>query len=74
MPDVIYDIDFAKVVKDSIAANPSIAGSSVTTKLDLIDDTDLVMVTKKFNSPVLKIVDVDRIDSDFVTSHITFKQ
>lgn len=70
----IYDVDVAKAIKDSIKANPNIvADVAINTKLSSISDNDMVMVTKKFNSPMLKIVAVDKIDPAFVMSHIKFR-
>jgi hypothetical protein len=69
----LYDVDFAKDVRDSIAANPTLADKSVMDKLKSIPDYDFVLVTKVFNSPKLKIIDVDKVDSDFVSIHVKYR-
>lgn len=73
MSDKIYDVDFAKIVRDSISANPNIADPAIVDKLKLIPDNDLVLVTKAFNSPKLKIIDVDKIDANFISNNIKFR-
>jgi len=71
--DKIYDIDFAKVIRNSIKANPSIADSDIINKLKKIPDSDLVLVTKIFNSPKLKIIAIDPINPDFISNYIRFR-
>ena len=73
MVDKIYDVDFAKVIRDSIKVNPTIADSTIVDKLKKILDTDLVLVTKVFNSPKLKIINVDKIDPTLISNYIKFR-
>lgn len=71
--DKIYDIDFAKVIMDSINANPSIANLDIVNKLKKIPLNDLVLITKVFNTPKIKIIDVNRIDVDLISKYIKFR-
>lgn len=71
--DKIYDIDFARFVRDGIRANPNLADSSVVAKLKDIPDNDLVLVTKTFNTPKITIIDVDKVDTDLISKNIKFR-
>jgi hypothetical protein len=70
-----YDVDLARDVRNSITLNPALADDTIKGKLNSTDiaDDDLVLVAKKFNTPTIKIVGIDKITTDFVSTHIKYR-
>lgn len=65
-----YDVDSVADVKKLISIDPLIVdGDTVLNKMTTLDNTDLVLV-KKVRTGAIKIVDVTKIDSSYISKYL----